>query len=178
MLRRPHLFGGLLLGLLVIGCAAGPPAADTAADEQAIGAVSAREIASFNSGAVDETLAVFTADAVVMSPNEPMHSGADAIRTWLQNMASQFTVSGRYTDSKITVAGDWAIERYTAVLSLTPKAGGAPVEEPMKGIHIYQRQADGSWRIAQDVWNSDAPPPTASAPATPAPAAPATPTPR
>jgi ketosteroid isomerase-like protein len=25
----------------------------------------------------------------------------------------------------------------------------------IKGIHVYKRQADGSWQMAQDVWNSD-----------------------
>jgi ketosteroid isomerase-like protein len=31
--------------------------------------------------------------------------------------------------------------------------------EALKGIHIYRRQADGSWKITHDAWNFDAPPP-------------------
>jgi ketosteroid isomerase-like protein len=64
----------------------------------------------------------------------------------------------RYTASSLEFAGDRAIEHYTAVAKVTPKAGGAPMDERIKGIHIYQRQADGSWRITSDVWNSEAPP--------------------
>jgi hypothetical protein len=31
------------------------------------------------------------------------------------------------------------------------------VTETIKDIHVYQRQADGSWRIYGDVWNADPP---------------------
>jgi ketosteroid isomerase-like protein len=37
---------------------------------------------------------------------------------------------------------------------MTP-AGADPVDMTNKGIHIYKRQADGSWKMVQDVWNSD-----------------------
>jgi ketosteroid isomerase-like protein len=163
MLRRHHLFGGTVLGLLALGCARTTPAVDAAADEQAINAVRGREVAAFSAGSVDSVLAVLTSDAVLMPPNEPMRTGPEAIRTWLQNIASQFSVDARYTDVQVSVAGDWGIERYVGVLRLTPKTSGPVVEERVKGIHIYRRQADGSWRIAQDVWNSDGPPPASAA---------------
>ena len=63
MLRRHHLLGGTLLGLSALGCARTRPAADAAADKQAINAVREREIAAFNRGAVDSSLAVVSADA-------------------------------------------------------------------------------------------------------------------
>ena len=43
--------------------------------------------------------------------------------------------------------------------TFTPKDGSDPVVEQLKGIHIYQRQADGTWKIARDIWNTDAPTP-------------------
>lgn len=147
------------LALVALACAPATSTVDTAADEQAINAVREREIAAFNAGATDSLAAVLAADVVAMPPNEPMLSGVDAMRTWAQNISNQFTVNGRYSGSEIEVAGDWAIERYTGELVLTPKAGGPAVTEQMKGIHVYQRQSDGTWRITQDVWNFNAPPP-------------------
>ena len=86
-----------------------------------------------------------------------MH-GLDAVKKWAEEtMFSQASVSGRYTSSDVTVSGDLAVARYTGELTITPKAGGAPVTERLKGIHVMKRQPDGSWKIAQDVWNSDAP---------------------
>jgi uncharacterized protein (TIGR02246 family) len=158
MRRHPRTLAAALWG--AVACSPATPSIDTAADTRAINAVRDREIAAFSAGAVDSHLVVLTGDAVLMPPNEPAVAGTDAIRTWAQNVATQFAVSGQYTDSQIRVMGDWAIERYTGLLTVTPKAGGPAVEERLKGIHVYQRQSDGSWRIAQDIWNTDAPPPS------------------
>src|SRR5688572_29800158 len=162
--QRRRRFVPWLLVLVTVSCGPSKPPADTAADEQAINAVSEREITAFSAGAVDSLLAVMVPDVVMMPPNEPIVVGADAVRTWAQTIASQVTVNGRYTDSKISINGDWAIERYTGVLRFTPKAGGATAEEVLKGIHIYHRQPDGRWLIVQDVWNHDAPPPVPAQP--------------
>ena len=110
---------------------------------------------------MDANIALLTDDAVVLPPNGPMLSGNAAIRKWATDMANQYTVSGKYTDRKVIVSGDWASERFVGELSLTPKAGGAAITERIKGIHILRRQPDGSWKIAQDMWNTDtAPPPS------------------
>jgi ketosteroid isomerase-like protein len=163
MLRNRSFVPAVLLSLSAVACTASAPKVDTAADEGAINAVREREISSFSAGQLDSTMAVFTTDAVVMPPNEPAVSGSDALRTWGQNMMNQFSISGRYTDAQVRVSGDLAVERYIGELTLTPKAGGAAMTERIKGIHVYQRQPDGTWRIAWDAWNSDAPPPAPAA---------------
>jgi len=156
---RQHFVTGSLVVVLAAACAQPEAAPDMAAIEQAIQAVRDQEIGGFSSGNIDQVLAVITPDVHMMPPNEPAVVGHDAARAWAQAIHAQFDVSGRYTSSNIIVAGDYVIERFTAELALTPKAGGAGMAETLKGIHIYQRQADGSWKIIQDVWNSDAPPP-------------------
>jgi uncharacterized protein (TIGR02246 family) len=157
----------LFLSLAAVSCAAPPAQRDTQADVSAINAVREREIAAVNASAPDSMAAVYSADVAMMPPNEPAVNGQDALRKWLEATFGQVTINGRYTSSQVTVAGDWAIDRYTGVLTVTPKAGGAPIEERIKGIHVMHREADGTWRIAQDVWNADAPAPAAP-PAPPA----------
>ena len=76
---------------------------------------------------------------------------------WIRDFLSQYTASLSYTSSDITVSGDWAIERFAGTLTLTPVGGGDPMEEPLKGIHVYRRGDDGSWKMVYDVWNSDTP---------------------
>jgi uncharacterized protein (TIGR02246 family) len=151
--------------MLIVGCS--PPAAqdNTEADVAAINAVRDREITLVVAGNIDSLVALYTPDVAMMPPNEPAVNGQDALRTWTEAMVSQATVSGRYTSSEVTVSGDWAVDRYAGVLTATPKAGGAPMEEQIKGVHIMKRGTDGVWRIAQDVWNTDAPPPPPPAPA-------------
>jgi ketosteroid isomerase-like protein len=84
-----------------------------------------------------------------------------AVRLWAENIYKQFTVQGKYNSSKssnIILADDWAFERLAFTLTMTPVAGGKPIQEVGKDIHIYRRQSDGSWQIAQDIWNTDNPP--------------------
>ena len=113
-----------------------------------------QDMAAFSAADVNTLLNIVTNDVIVMPPNEPALFGKDAIRPWLENFYKQFTVQGTCTSSDIVVAGDWAFERLTFTLTTTPVAGGEPVQEVAKGIHIYRRQSDGSWKIVQDIWNS------------------------
>jgi uncharacterized protein (TIGR02246 family) len=132
---------------------------DTTAENQKITQVGEREVTAFNAGDIDRNLATLTQDVVMMPAGERVLTGADAVRSWLGRVHSQYTFSVRYTDSHIDVVGDWAIQRYTLVSTITPKKGGPPMDDSQKGIHIYRRQSDGSWLIAQDIWNSDSPSP-------------------
>lgn len=151
----------------LVACAPRPATVDTSADVAAIKTAQDHELAAVASGNVDSAAAVYTADVRMMPPDEPAVNGADALRSWVGAMYQEATFSGRYTSSDVQVAGDWGISHYVGELTVTPKAaGGKPVTQTLKGIHIFQRQPDGSWKIAQDVWNTDAP--TAAAPAAPA----------
>ena len=83
-------------------------------------------------------------------------------------MNEQFKISGEYTGAElVAAAGDVAVEHMTFRLTLQPVGGGAPIVDEGKGVHVYRRQADGTWKIALDAWNSNAapsttPPPTAA----------------
>lgn len=159
-----------IAGAALQACAskAEPPAqagqANTENDVAAINAAQDRELAMAATGNADSMATVVTSDAELMPPNEPAVHGLDAVKKWAETMFSQASVSGRYTSSDVTVSGDLAVARFTGELTITPKAGGAPVTERIKGIHVMKRQPDGSWKIAQDVWNSDAPAVAASLP--------------
>jgi ketosteroid isomerase-like protein len=62
-----------------------------------------------------------------------------------------------YVDSEVEFADNIAVETYTGRLVVTPVAGGESLTDVIKGVHIYERQADGSWKLTKDVWNSDLP---------------------
>ena len=124
-------------------------------DVDAVNAVSEAEAEPIFAGDADAMVALFTEDCVIMAPNEPQKMGHDGVRAWLDDLVSEFEVSGGYTDTEVTVVGDTAIQRYYAEMQLTPKAGGDRVTVSMKGLHVMKRQSDGEWRIWQDIWNPD-----------------------
>ena len=132
------------------------PPVDTAAEIAAVEAVRGQEVAAILAG--DTSLAYMTDDAVMMPPNGPEVAGKGAVRAWMAEFMAMATVQSlTYDQSQITVAGDWAIERYTGTLTMAPAGGGDAMTETVKGIHVYRKGADGSWKMTADVWNSNTP---------------------
>jgi len=75
-------------------------------------------------------------------------------------MLAAFSAGFALSPEEVQPAGaEWAFERGTYTITLTPKTGGDPIRDVGKYITLYQRQADGSWRMARDIWNSNNPPP-------------------
>jgi len=61
-------------------------------------------------------------------------------------------------DEEERLGHDWALERGIYWIALTQKTGGKPIRDHCEYITLYRRDADGEWRIARDIWNSDRPP--------------------
>ncbi len=130
------------------------------ADKEAIRAVSDTEFAAVEKGDIDAHLAVLGDDVVIMPPNEAAIYGKLAFRASSETFYSQFTIEQfDHSQEEIVVAGDWAFERWTVSMTVSPSGEGDAVSEEVKGIHIYHKQSDGSWRIVRDIWNSDHPVP-------------------
>lgn len=152
----------VLLFALVSAAACTPadtgPMYDYETDRAAIEAIRAAEQAAAEAGDVEGFVALMASDMMVMAPNAPAVSGIEASRQWVEDFMGAFTVSfSEYNSDDVVVSGDIAIERISGVWTVTPKAGGEPVTEWVKGVHIYRRQADGSWKMTHDLWNSDDP---------------------
>jgi uncharacterized protein (TIGR02246 family) len=152
-----RLSAGILVPLVVaaVGCA---PSYDYEADAAAIEAMREAEEAALVAGDVDATMALFSSDAMLMLANEPPFVGADAIREWVEALTEGMTISFEsYETEDVRVSGDLAVEYYTGVWTMTPLDGSDPVTENNKGLHVYERQEDGSWLIIYDMANSNDP---------------------
>ncbi len=144
---------------MAIPCSAGEPTAMTEEDVAAIKQVREMEEEGVSSGDPESSLDAYADDVVFMPPGEPGVKGKDAVRAWLGKLYDQFDVNLHYTSGDIKVSGDSAFEHYAGNATFTPKAGGDALVEKIKGIHIYHRQADGTWKITHDIWSADEPPP-------------------
>lgn len=144
------------------GCKAGVPApnpeAALAQDRAAIDSVRTLYAATWRTGNAERLAALYTADALVLYPNQPAVAGQAAITTYFTAFFGEFRQDlFELTSEEIQVAGAWAFDRGTVRWRGIPTAGGAPVEDNGKYLVILQRQPDGSWRIARDMDNSDRP---------------------
>ena len=131
--------------------------AESDAARQAIEQLAASFAAHLNAGHPDSVAALFyTSDATLMPPNMPAAQGHDAIRATLAGMMEGATVNLQATVQSVAANGPLAVERGRYHLTMTP-AGGPAVADSGKYLARWQRQADGSWKMAEDIWNSDAP---------------------
>jgi len=143
------------MGLLTLASVAW---AGSKEDMAAIAELREMEATSAKEGTPEKALEIFADNVKYMPPGEPMVVGADAVRTWLVGLLEQFDLEIEYTYSDATVQGDWAYEHYEANVTMTPMTGGDTMNDQVRGIHIYQRGKDGSWKMTHDIWNSSQPP--------------------
>ena len=125
------------------------------ADEAAIKGVHLRVTRAIREKDAGGLLASFGGDLVVMPPNEPPIVGKAALRSWFLRLTDEFSIDLDPSVEEVKVTGDLAYERFSFRGTMTPTGGGEPITFGGKGIHVYRRQSDGSWKIARDVWNSD-----------------------
>ena len=115
-------------------------------------------VAALNIGDVDAWATAFANDGVQMPPNAPANVGRDNIQAWSGAFLSAFRAEFSLAPEEVQVTGaDWAFERGTYKITLTPKGGGDPIQDAGKYITVYQRQPDDRWAMARDIWNSNNP---------------------
>ena len=135
--------------------AVAPPATDRAAVRHMIDSSNAVLADAIVKEDVAAQGSVYADDGIVMMSNMPAWKGRDAIRKGAVDMfAAMDAKDVKFNTQDVDVSGDIAVETGTFSMTLTPK-GGKAVEEKGKYITVWKRQADGTWKIARDISNSD-----------------------
>jgi uncharacterized protein (TIGR02246 family) len=164
MLRARLLWSlAIPLGLLFFaaGCPQAPPPAppDTrAADEAAIREADANWSKAAAAKDVEGFVAFFADDGMLLPPNHELVSGKQVIRKWATEMmaAPGFAVSWQPTNAQAARSSDLGYTIGTYELTVHD-AKGKPVTDRGKYITVWEKQADGTWKVAADTFNSDLP---------------------
>ena len=130
--------------------------ADTKAEGEKLMQISREWSKSAATDSVEKTLSYWAEDAVVMSPGQPSLKGKKEIREMVEGMSKipGFKISWEPLSVSISKSGDMAYmieqNRITVNDSL-----GKPVTEFNKGVTIWKKESDGSWKNIVDMWNAD-----------------------
>lgn len=128
------------------------------ADEStAIHRVALALLAAVNAGDLAGVLACWAPTGVLLPPHHPAVHGREAIGAFFTRVFAVRRLAFTFTDARLTVADDLAVERLAYTTVATPLDGGPATAGTGKGLHVYARQPDGRWLLVQDIWNSDEP---------------------
>ncbi len=118
-------------------------------EEQAIVAALNAYEAALNHSDVDAVAKLYTADAVLMAPENRPVVGLQAVRTAYQGIFANIALNIKFEVGEVRqLAKDWAFLRSTSSGTITIKANGASVPEGNQELFIFQK-IDGTWKIAR-----------------------------
>jgi uncharacterized protein (TIGR02246 family) len=159
----PGSMGAMKTKTLVVTLALGAAAAAVcwAADtkmEEALRDLDAKWSAAAGAKDIDKTVSYYSEDAVVMPPNAPSAKTRETIRSaWKEMLTTPgAAISWRATKIEVANSGDLACVRGTYEEAMTD-ASGKSVKDHGKYVEVWKKQADGTWKVVADIWNSDLP---------------------
>ena len=149
--------------LLSTGGCSSAPKVDLLAEEKAIRETETAFAKAAAAGDVDQVVAFYAEDAVMLPPGEAMATGKAAIRASWAALLSLPDLELTWTPTKIEVAksGDLAYDFGTYAMS-HKDASGKVVNDRGKYATVWKKGATGGWKAVVDTNNSDLPAPTAT----------------
>lgn len=97
----------------------------------------------------------YSADALFMPPNSEAVRGREGIAGFMAGFPplEDFQLNAAEVDG----SGDIAYVRGSYVLVMRPPGSEEAITDRGKYVEVWRRQADGAWKLAIDIFNSDVP---------------------
>jgi len=114
---------------------------------------------------LEQTVAYYSDDAIVLPPNTASATTREAIRNaWRDMLASPgFVITWKPIRVELGKSADLAWVSGTYEVTMNDPTG-KPIHDRGKYLEVWKRQSDGNWKCGADMWNSDlavSEPPTA-----------------
>jgi len=105
---------------------------------------------------IEQTIAYYSDDAIVFPPNATSAETKETIRNgWKEMLTSPgFVISWQPTRVEVGKSGEMAWVSGTYELTMN-EAGGKPINDRGKYLEVWEKQLDGIWKCAADMWNWD-----------------------
>ncbi len=110
---------------------------------------------AFEQSDADAIAALYTNDAKLLPPNQPMLSGTDAIKQFWQGMLRLNIKQPKLETVEIAEQRDdlaCELGRYSFII---PLPDGSTVTDVGKYLVVWKREA-GAWKLHLDIWNTNA----------------------
>jgi uncharacterized protein (TIGR02246 family) len=120
-------------------------------DDSTVAGLKATLVRAFEQGDAELAASLYGPGARLLPPGAPVITGEQAVRDFFQRRFDAGSDGGVLETVRLEEYGDVAVEegRYG-------RRAGEELLDSGKYLAVFRRQADGGWRWAIDIWNSDA----------------------
>ena len=113
---------------------------------------------------LEQTVGFYSDDAVVLPPNAISAATKETVRNVWKDVLGAPGLVISWKPSKVKLGHNGAMAWVSGAYELTMNdVSGKPINDRGKYLEVWEKQADGNWKCAADMWNSDL---AVSAPAT------------
>jgi ketosteroid isomerase-like protein len=150
------LWGCAVVALVMMwGCGTQTPPDTRAADEKTIRDLDAQWAKTAATKDVDGTVSYYADDASLLAPNVAIASDKASIRaSWAGLLGPDASLT--WQADKVEVARSSDLAYIVGAYQLTMKdSQGKPALDRGKFVEVWKKQADGKWKVAADIFNSD-----------------------
>ena len=113
---------------------------------------------AYNRGDMAAAVEFYTDDAKFLPPNMQTVSGKQSIKEFFEAGKAMGLRRLDFETIEVGYDDNLAYERGAINITIEPE-GGLSMTDKGKYLVVLKRQADGSWKVALDIWNSDLPQP-------------------
>jgi ketosteroid isomerase-like protein len=155
-----HALLPIAVFVILVGCSQTPaPIVDNReGDARSLRAAEEAAIKAFASKDVDQMVSAYSGDAKLMLSNSPILKGKD-LRSAIKSMVADPNFSMQFRTDQVEAAksGELGYTRGAYIMTMSDPKTKNVLRETGKYVTIYARQADGSWKIIEDISNADGP---------------------
>jgi uncharacterized protein (TIGR02246 family) len=131
-----------------------------ASDESAIRQVMSSYEQALNASSTAAVLPLYAEDGVFMAPNNQSAVGKAAVLAAYDAVFRAITLKVKFTIAELVLMSpDWAFVRTNSAGTNKINKTGAVSPESNQELFIFNKAADGNWRIARYSFSSTDPPP-------------------
>jgi uncharacterized protein (TIGR02246 family) len=119
-------------------------------DERAIRNLIATWHRASEEGDVAQVLTLMSEDVIFLTPGQPPIRGRDEFAALQKAAGDRFRLTAQGKLEEVVVRGDWAYCWTHLTVTMTPKAGGAPIRRAGHTLSILRKDAGGNWVLTRD----------------------------
>jgi ketosteroid isomerase-like protein len=153
--------GAVAVGAAIVLAGCQPPRTIDAADAAAaMRAADSTWLRAFTDRDLEGVVTAVDPSGNILPPNAPVVTGQEGARAMVTEMFATpgLSFSWDVTRAEVAESGDLGYTAGTYDMTFND-AEGNPVSDRGKFVTVWRQQADGSWKVLEDAFNSDLPAP-------------------